>query len=263
MNIINRQLKSAETSQYFESGYLNFGPVVAADSLPQLQAEADRLWNAANRQYDKDASWNQNALLNGVHKESGILRDLLYRSALPDVMVQLIGPNIKLASNQLVFKQAGDDRPYGWHQDNGFGPLDPESNVTCWMALDDTHERNGCLWVIPGSHETGKLTHKEERGRERIAEIENEAAAIPVIMKAGDCLLFHGNLLHMSKGNETSRMRRAFFFRYSDANAIEVLTGLPRIGKLLRGESRFPEVTNCSELVCQPAKNDVPEIKLA
>lgn len=260
LNFIDRKLSPREVAQYEERGYLNFGQVVAQESLDRLQAEADRIWVSINRGYQKEASWNQNALVNGVHKESAELRDVLYRSALPDAMTQLIGPNVKLASNQLVFKQPGDDRPYSWHQDNGFGPLEPANNVTCWMALDDTNERNGCLWVLAGSHGGGRLDHKQERGRERIALIEDESSAIPVLMKAGECLLFHGNLLHMSKGNETEKIRRAFFFRYADADAIEVLTGAPRIGKLLRGKSKFSEVSECSELVCQPAKNDVPDL---
>ena len=259
LDFIDRKLSPPEVAEYEECGYLNFGQIVAAEALERLRAEADRIWASINRGYEREASWNQNALVNGVHKESAELRDVLYRSPLPDVMVQLIGPNVKLASNQLVFKQPGDDRPYSWHQDNGFGPLDPQNNVTCWMALDDTNERNGCLWVIPGSHRRGTLDHRQERHRERIALIEDESAAIPVLMKAGECLLFHGNLLHMSKGNDTDKIRRAFFFRYADADAIEMLTGEPRIGKLLRGGSKFSEVRGCSELVCQPSKNDVAD----
>jgi ectoine hydroxylase-related dioxygenase (phytanoyl-CoA dioxygenase family) len=251
-----RELSSAETFQYQELGYVNFGSVAEGASLAEICVEADRIWESLGRRYNNAVSWNENALANGVHKESSVLRDLLYRSALPDIMVQLIGPNVKLASNQLVFKQPGDMRPYSWHQDNGFGPLDPENNVTCWMALDVTNERNGCIWVLPGSHKSGRLTHRQERGRERIAQIDDEQAAVPVRMKAGECLLFHGNLLHMSKANETSRIRRAFFFRYADADAIEILTGQPRIGRLLRGTSKFPEVRECSELVCQPDKNE-------
>ena len=106
------------------------------------------------------------------------------------------------------------------------------------------------------THKNGRLEHRAERDRERIAVVENEKLAIPVLLKPGECIFFHGDLLHKSKGNSTDRVRRAFFFRYADADAIETLTGEPRIGKLLRGVSRFPEVTNCSDLVCQPAKND-------
>jgi hypothetical protein len=238
-------------AQYEAQGFLLF-PLLAGASLQLVQHEADRLWALANKQYDAAQSWNANAIINGVHKDSAVMREVMYRNPLVDAMTHLIGPNVKAASNQLVFKHAGDNNPYHWHQDNGFGPLDPDNNVTCWIALDDTHEYNGCLWVLPGSHQQGVLEHTASRGRERIAAIADESAAIPLPMKAGECVVFHGNLLHTSKGNTTDKLRRAYFFRYADADAIEVLTGRPRIGKLLRGESRFAEVRNCSELVCQP-----------
>jgi Protein involved in biosynthesis of mitomycin antibiotics/polyketide fumonisin len=242
--------------KYNEDGYFIYGSVVAPSEIEKLQLEADRLWEASRKDFDSEASWNQNALLNGVHKESSILREIMYRSPLVDMMTQVIGPNIKAASNQLVYKHPRDQRPYDWHQDNGFGPLEPATTVSCWMALDDVHENNGCLWIIPGSHKDGRLDHTESRGRERIAMVENTSNSIPVILKAGECVFFHGDTLHMSKGNSTEKVRRAFFFRYADADAIETLTGEPRIGKLLRGVSSFSEVTNCPDTVCQPSKND-------
>ena len=238
-------------ARYDKEGFALY-PLLAGASLQTVQTEADRLWAMANKQYDAGQSWNANAIINGVHKDSSVMRELMYRSPLVDLMTRLIGPNVKAASNQLVFKHPRDNNPYHWHQDNGFGPLDPENNVTCWIALDDTDERNGCLWVLPGSHRGGVVEHVASRGRERIARVEGESGALPLPMRAGECVIFHGSLLHTSKGNETDRIRRAYFFRYADADAIEVLTGRPRIGKLLRGASRFPEVTNCSELVCQP-----------
>jgi hypothetical protein len=252
-----RKLTPDEVKQYNEQGYFIYGAVVSQEEISLLQAEATRLWESSRKDFDGEASWNQNALLNGVHKESQMIRDIMYRSPLVDVMRQVIGENIKAASNQLVFKHPDDRRPYDWHQDNGFGPLEPDTTVSCWMALDDVHERNGCLWIIPGSHKNGRLAHRAERDRERIAVVETEEKAIPVLLKAGECVFFHGDLLHMSKGNLTASARRAFFFRYADADAIETLTGQPRIGKLLRGKSRFPEVTNCSEMICQPSKNDM------
>lgn len=251
LEFIHHQTTETEIARYDEQGFALY-PLLAGASLKTVQDEADRLWALANRQYDAAQSWNANAIINGVHKDSAVVREVMYRNPLVDLMTRLIGPNVKAASNQLVFKHAGDNRPYHWHQDNGFGPLDPENNVTCWIALDDTDERNGCLWVLPGSHRQGVVEHDASRGRERIALVEDESAALALPMRAGECVVFHGNLLHTSKGNTTYRMRRAYFFRYADADAIEVLTGRPRIGKLLRGASRFREITECPETVCQP-----------
>lgn len=251
LEFINHQLPEAEIARYNQQGYTLY-PLLAGASLKTVQDESNRLWAMSNKQYDAAQSWNANAIINGVHKDSAVMRELMYRNPLIDLMMRLIGPNVKAASNQLVFKHPGDSNQYHWHQDNGFGPLDPENNVTCWIALDDANEQNGCLWVLPGSHLDGVVEHAASRGRERIAQIEDESQAAPAPMKAGECLIFHGSLLHTSKGNFTDKMRRAYFFRYADADAVEVLTGKPRIGRLLRGVSKFPEVTECPETVCQP-----------
>ena len=256
LEFITRELKDSDVELYRDKGFVIFGQVVSDESLSLLRSESERLWAAANKAFDGSASWNQNALLNGVHKESLLFRQVMYGSSLVDAMTNVIGSNIKAASNQLVYKHPHDSRPYDWHQDNGFGPLDPFTTVSCWMALDKVTEANGCLWVIPGSHRSGRLEHREARGRERIASVADESKAIPVLLEPGESVFFHGDLLHKSNGNQTDRVRRAYFFRYADADAIEVLTGEPRIGKLLRGTSRFPEVTNCPDDVCQPEKND-------
>ena len=48
----------------------------------------------------------------------------------------------------------------------------------------------------------------------------------------------------MSQGNtSTERDRRILFTRYADADAVEVYNHHePRLGRLLRGVTRFPEV---------------------
>lgn len=50
-----------------------------------------------------------------------------------------------------------------------------------------------------------------------------------------------------------------FLFRYADAGAIELKTGRPRIGMLFRGVSKFSEVTDCPETICQPDATEIRE----
>ena len=63
-------------------------------------------------------------------------------------------------------------------------------------------------------------------------------------MKAGECLVFHCHMLHYSQGNlSVERDRRLMLCRYADADAVEVYNDRrPRLGPLLRGRTRFPEV---------------------
>ena len=48
---------------------------------------------------------------------------------------------------------------------------------------------------------------------------------------------------HKSLGNTSDRDRRLLFLRYADADAVEVYNDRkPRLGKLIRGKTRFREV---------------------
>jgi hypothetical protein len=50
--------------------------------------------------------------------------------------------------------------PVLWHQDNGYTFVEPQQYLTCWVALTDATEANGCPWVAPGVHKLGTLAHR-------------------------------------------------------------------------------------------------------
>ena len=162
--------------------------------------------------------------------------------------VRLIGPNIKAVTSQLTFKMRGNAMPFAWHQDNVYGELDPYNAISCLTALDDADVENGCLRLIPGSHKDGQANYQhtnEDRGARRPVELEvDDRRGIPLPMKAGECLFFHCHMLHHSEGNRAKdRDRRLMLFRYADADAVEVYNDRrPRLGRLLRGRTLFPEV---------------------
>jgi len=77
-------------------------------------------------------------------------------------VVQLLGPNVCFTHQQFVTKlpDRGEQRSdIPLHQDDGYGRLEPPLDCTVWVALVDTDERNGCLWIVPRSHELGLLDH--------------------------------------------------------------------------------------------------------
>lgn len=42
------------------------------------------------------------------------------------------------------------------HRDSSYLFTDTQKVVGVWIALEDANVKNGCLWVIPGSH-TGEF----------------------------------------------------------------------------------------------------------
>jgi hypothetical protein len=245
-----RRLSDLELEQYHEQGYCLYGRILTDLGLERMRAECMRAWNATKTAFDPHKTWLQNALLPDIHHHSETARQFYFHGPLVDVAEQLIGPNIKGATSQLTFKMRGNTKPFGWHQDNGYGELDPYNAITCLTALDDADVENGCLWIIPASHRQGQIpapqqmtTAQKQAGTE--VEVAADARqAMPAPLKAGECLIFHCWMLHKSEGNlSRDRDRRILFLRYADADAVEVYNDRrPRLGRLVRGRTRFAEV---------------------
>lgn len=247
--IIERSLAPADVKIYSEQGYLLVGRTLTDTGLDAMRKQCMHAWNAEKTQYDPDGTWLKNALMTNIHHGASIVRDFYFEGPIVDVACQLIGPNIKGATSQLTFKMRGNTQPFGWHQDNGYGELDPYNTISTLTALDDADEQNGCLWIIPGSHRRGQIdvsSHSvQAKSAQKAIELTvDEATAIPVPMRAGETLVFHCWTLHKSNGNlAQERDRRLLFLRYADADAVEVYNNRrPRLGRLLRGTSQFHEV---------------------
>ena len=91
---------------------------------------------------------------------SEMLRRFTSSALFADVCADLIGPDVRLYWDQAVYKKPGTESPFPWHQDNGYAFVEPQQYLTCWVALTDATEDNGCPWVVPGLHRRGTLAHE-------------------------------------------------------------------------------------------------------
>lgn len=247
---IHRTIGPEDRAFYADNGYLLCGRTLTDRGLERMREECMAAWRAEKGDFDPAKTWLENALLPDIHHRSPVVRRYYFSGPLVDVAEALIGPNVKGATSQLTFKMRGNTKPFAWHQDNGYGELEPYNAISCLTALDDTDPSNGCLWLIPGSHKAGQIAVGEAGSAEakkamreiRVEADESKAVAMP--LRAGECLVFGCWTLHKSEGNfSPDRDRRILFLRYADADAVEVYNGRkPRLGRLLRGTTRFPEV---------------------
>ncbi len=91
---------------------------------------------------------------------SALLRDFTASALFADLCADLVGPDARLYWDQAVYKKPGTESPFPWHQDNGYAFVEPQQYLTCWVALTDATEDNGCPWVVPGLHRLGTLAHE-------------------------------------------------------------------------------------------------------
>ena len=145
-----------------------------------------------------------------------------------EVLEELLGRPALGVQTMYYFKPPGG-KGQGMHQDNFYLLAKPATCIAAWTAIDGSDIDNGCLWVVPGSHQGDILCPEEggERwmsyGDSHITKFPRGQKAIPVPVPRGSTMFFGGNLIHGSGPNRTKdRSRRTFIGHYIDSASDEV-----------------------------------------
>jgi ectoine hydroxylase-related dioxygenase (phytanoyl-CoA dioxygenase family) len=196
--------------------------VVPVDELAAIDAELDRLLPEYEDRAGHRPGWIMQV---GAH--SDVTRRVAEDPRLLSLIDTIVQPGIAIHSTKLVAKVPHSDIVCHWHQDEAFytKPDDPATHsrtrMSIWLPLQNADERNGCLWVVPGSHRWGlndfELVDYGQCRRKLTAEEYANEHAVPVRVPAGSAVLFSGYTWHHSKGNATDRVRRAFIVSYQEA----------------------------------------------
>jgi len=140
---------------------------------------------------------------------------------LVQMVSQLIGSDVILWGCQSFCKPPGDGMKVPWHQDGHYWPIRPLATCTVWVAIDDSLIENGCLRVIPKSHQPPHLLPhlKENRAdvvlNQRIADSQfNLATAIDIELQAGQLSMHDVYMIHGSNANHSPRRRAGLAIRY-------------------------------------------------
>lgn len=140
-----------------------------------------------------------------------------------DRVAQLLGDDILLWQSNLFDKQPGDDE-IAWHQDRAFLELAGGVNVSAWVAIDDVDADNGCVQVIPGSHQevlpladpaATQGSSKTAFGRMADLTGNDDRGTVDVTLMAGQFMLFDEYLAHRSGQNKSRRQRLGLALRYT------------------------------------------------
>jgi ectoine hydroxylase len=127
--------------------------------------------------------------------------------------------------SKMIMKDAKVGGAWTWHQDYGYwyqnGVLFPLL-TSAYIAVDPSTRENGCLQVIKGSHELGRIEHVltgDQAGadNDRVQEILKHLDIVYVEMEPGDALFFHANLLHRSDQNRSNHPRWSMICCYNAA----------------------------------------------
>ena len=126
-----------------------------------------------------------------------------------------------------IFKQPRIGGEVRWHQDASYLITEPSSVVGFWIALEDAHRNNGCLWVQPGGQrsplrEIYEVDHESGTGALRHLDAtpwpsSNDAIAVEVA--AGSLVIFNDHMPHYSSQNTSQHSRQAFTMHFAEAES--------------------------------------------
>lgn len=138
---------------------------------------------------------------------------------------KILGGEVYHYHSKMIMKDARVGGAWTWHQDYGYwyqnGVLMPLL-TSVFIAVDPSTKTNGCLQVIEGSHQCGRIDHiltGDQAGadRERVEELLKRLPLVYVEMEPGDAVFFDCNLLHRSDQNRSDQPRWSMICCYNAA----------------------------------------------
>ena len=242
---------NTDPSRYGTEGFCLFREVLLPEEIIAALAQLNDLIAAMPKRqvvYKDGESKEVDArpeYLTEPHPKHPFWLDLCRNPRVLDAVEQVLGPDLILIMSHLIVKRAGDGLPVAWHQDNTYWhSVRGEAVTTVWLAIDDTDQANGCMQVIPCTHDGYPEMDKISTGANDLLGLtvevtpEMEKAAVCLEMTAGSLSVHDSFVLHGSDPNTSGRRRAAYTMRYANAKTVKVNTSEHWVPVyLVRGEA--------------------------
>lgn len=248
-------LTDAQRASYFERGYLLLERVIPEEWIDRLLRVTDEMVEKSRALTASDAVFD---LEPGHTSERPRLRRLsspadqhpdywafASESIIPDVVADLVGPDVKFHHSKLNFKWADGGEEVKWHQDITFWPHTNYSPLTVGTYLHDVGDDQGPLGVVTGSHNGDLYSQYNDRGQwvgclsdPDVARLNLESVEY-LTGPAGSITIHNCRAVHGSKINTSLIGRPLLLNAYSSADAFPY-TADPLMsshhGEIVRGQ---------------------------
>lgn len=207
-------LSTSAVEQYLEQGYyIRNDPLFHGPDFDRLCEIFD--------EHLEDRGEKRSDQLDTPHFHDERLLDFLLDEAALNLVEQLIGPDIGLWSSHFISKEPKIGRPTPWHSDAGYwnGRFEEFTGiVTIWLAIDRSDRTNGCMRVIPMTHQIsdGAYVPIDEAANTFALELQDvdESRAVLFELDPNECSFHDSRLVHGALANTSDRRRTGYTMRY-------------------------------------------------
>ena len=128
------------------------------------------------------------------------------------IIEELIGPDYQVTDMLYHNHHAGSRAHTRWHRD--WPPWSHPQftlKVKCFYALDDIHEDQGCLCIVPGTHKNPEEPPKDKYDKDNLTSMPGHRK---IVMNAGDVIIWNVSCWHTGLPNTSTRDRRLVIYGY-------------------------------------------------
>jgi len=209
-------------------GFCLANGVYAEDQLEEIEQffedykRSGAMFDGSGDEYSEALKTQKQVRAMHPHRHDARAKTWFLEPRCATVLEALFGKPALGAQTMYYYKPPGA-KGQGMHQDNFYLLAAPAACIAAWTPIDDAELDNGCLYLVPGSNQGDILCpeSKTERwlgyGDSHISKFPRDVKPMPVPVKHGQTLFFHGNTIHGSGPNRTTdRYRRTFIGHYVD-----------------------------------------------
>ena len=235
-------LTSQQLQRFKQDGYLVVENIINVEELEYFRAIYEDFLNGKFETAGHRSDLSGQTEAGQQEKIVQIMRPSLLHPPLANSVIyhrvrqfacQLLGDDMDLDFDMMIDKPPYTNTPTPWHQDEAYWiNMDDKRAVSCWLALDDVRQENGCMWFVPGSHKKELRLHRQTGKGGALVCDAREEEAIPAEIAAGSCTFHAGRTIHYARGNATNSRRRAYItnFRPAAMIAYERAQGFDHLG---------------------------------
>ena len=173
------------------------------------------------------------------------MADLISEKLILDAVEDLIGPNILCWSSTLFIKESESSTFVSWHQDGNYWGLSSNEVTTAWLALTPSTVLNGCVKMMPGSHNWPQIHHEPSSNKNNLlsqGQVMNkeidDTNAVNICINSGEISLHHINAAHSSGPNNSKSKRIGIAIRYVNPK-VKQLNNYTDSATLVRGKDAY------------------------
>ena len=212
-----------------KNGFLCISPLFSKDEIKEINTEVNRyikecVTKMPSHQvyYEKKSDPLSLKQIQQMHIYDIYFKNLIEQSVICLIAEKVLEEKVKPMNLQYFNKPPGVSKETPPHQDGYYWHLKEPKAVTCWLALENIDEENGCINYVRGSHKSTSFRPHARSGilgfSQGITDFGKENDKQNTVMmpgQAGTFLMHDSRTIHWAGANRSqTRSRKALGFIY-------------------------------------------------